>query len=63
MRMSDKYLNSLKGIIGTVKKTGNHEIAFRIAERIKSKLSVQSDQEPLAFLETLLKDYNYYTAS
>lgn len=63
MRMSDKDLNSLKGIIGTVKKTGNHEIAFRIAERIKSKLSMQTDQDPLAFLETLLKDYNYYTAS
>lgn len=63
MRMSDKDLNSLKRIIEAVKKTNNHEIAFRIGERIKSKLSMQTDQDPLEFLETLLKDYNYYTSS
>lgn len=63
MRMSDKDLNSLKRIIETVKKTNNHEIAVRIGERIKSRLSMQTDQDPLEFLETLLKDYNYYTSS
>jgi uncharacterized RDD family membrane protein YckC len=63
MRMSDKDLNSLKSIIESVKKTSNHEVAFHTAERIKSGLSMQTDQEPLDFLETLLKDYNYYTAS
>jgi uncharacterized RDD family membrane protein YckC len=63
MRLSDKDLNSLKSIIETVKKSNNHEIAFRISERIKSKLSMQADQDPLDFLETLMKDYNYYTSS
>lgn len=63
MRLSDKDLNSLKSIIETVKKSNNHEIAFRIGERIKWKLSMQTDQDPLDFLETLLKDYNYYTSS
>ena len=63
MRLSDKDLNSLKSIIEAVKKNNNREIAFRISERIKSKLSMQADQDPLEFLETLLKDYNYYTAS
>jgi uncharacterized RDD family membrane protein YckC len=61
MQMSDKDLNSLKMIIGNVKKNNNHDLAFRIAERIKSKLVMQADQDALDFLETLLKDYNYYS--
>ena len=61
MQMTDKDLNSLKTIIETVKKGNNHELAFRIAERIKSKLSIQGDQDAQDFLETLLKDYNYYS--
>jgi uncharacterized RDD family membrane protein YckC len=62
MRMSDKDINSLKMIIDTVKKNRNHELAFRIAERIKWKLNMQCDQDAQDFLETLLKDYNYYSS-
>jgi uncharacterized RDD family membrane protein YckC len=62
MQMSDKDLNSLKMIIDTVKKNNNHELAFRIAERIKWKLNIQAGQDPQEFLETLLKDYNYYSS-
>ena len=61
MQMSDKDLNSLKMIIENVKKNNNHDLAFRIAERIKSKLNIQGDQDARDFLETLLKDYNYYS--
>jgi uncharacterized RDD family membrane protein YckC len=63
MQMSDKDLNSLKMIIETVKKNNNHELAFRIAERIKWKLNMQGDQDAQDFLETLLKDYNYYSSN
>jgi uncharacterized RDD family membrane protein YckC len=62
MKMSDKDINSLKMIIDTVKKNRNHELAFRIAERIKWKLEMQGDQDAQDFLETLLKDYNFYTS-
>lgn len=62
MKLSDKDLNSLKGIIETLKRKSNPDMAFRIADRIKGKLNIQSDEDPLEFLETLLKDYNYFTA-
>ncbi|HLK31424.1 MAG TPA: RDD family protein [Puia sp.] len=61
MQLSDKDVNTLKSIIGSVKKNNNYDLSMRIAERIKSKLNIQSDQDSLDFLETLLKDYNYYT--
>jgi uncharacterized RDD family membrane protein YckC len=61
MQLTDKDINTLKSIIGTVKKKSDYDLSMRIGERIKSKLHIESDQDSLDFLETLMKDYNYYS--
>ena len=61
MQLTDKDINTLKGIINTVSKTRDYDLSMRIAERIRSKLDIPSDQDSLDFLQTLLKDYNYYS--
>jgi uncharacterized RDD family membrane protein YckC len=61
MQLTDKDINTLKSIIGTVKKRSDYDLSMRIGERIRSKLRIESDQDSLDFLETLLKDYNYYS--
>ena len=61
MKLSDKDINTLKGIINAVRKNSNYDLSMRIGERIRSRLDIQSDQDSLDFLETLLKDYNYYS--
>ena len=61
MQLTDKDINTLKSIIGTVRKKNDYDLSMRIGERIKSKLHIESDQDSLDFLETLLKDYNYYS--
>lgn len=61
MQLSDRDVNTLKSIIENVKKKNDYDLSMRIAERIKSKLKMESDQDSLDFLETLLKDYNYYS--
>jgi uncharacterized RDD family membrane protein YckC len=63
MQLSDRDINTLKSIIETVRRKNDHELAFRIAERIQHKLQIQSNQDPLDFLQTLLKDYNYYATN
>ncbi len=63
MQLSDRDINTLKSIIETVRKKDDHELAFRISERIQSKLNIQSNQDPYDFLQTLLKDYNYYSTN
>jgi len=60
MQLSDKDINTLKSIISAVKKKSDYDLSMRIGEKIKSKLHIESDQDSLEFLETLLKDYNYY---
>lgn len=61
MQLSDRDLNTLKSIIETVRRKGDYDLSMRIADRIKSKLHIESGQSSLEFLETLLKDYNFYT--
>jgi len=61
MQLSDRDINTLKSIIENVKKKNDYDLSMRIADRIKSKLKMQSDQDSLDFLETLLKDYNFYS--
>ena len=61
MQLSDKDINTLKGIIGAVRKKGDYDLSMRIAARIRSKLHIEDDQDSLEFLQTLLKDYNFYS--
>ena len=61
MQLTDRDINTLKTIIETVKKKNDHELAGKIAQRIHSKVKIETNQYPIDFLETLLLDYNYYS--
>lgn len=61
MRLSDKDINTLKGILQSITSRGDMAMAMRIADRIKAKLNLQSEEDSFQFLHTLMKDYNYYT--
>jgi len=61
MQLSDRDINTLKNIIETVKKRNDYDLSLKIADRIQSKLKMNSNQDSLEFLQTLLKDYNYYS--
>jgi uncharacterized RDD family membrane protein YckC len=63
MQLSDRDINSLKGIIDTAKKHKDHHMAYMAAEKIKGHLHIESSLEPEEFLEILLKDYNYLSAN
>src|SRR5215831_12901268 len=63
MQLSDRDINTLKSIIETIRKKNDYELSLKIADRIKSKLKMNSDQESFDFLQTLLKDYNYYSTN
>jgi uncharacterized RDD family membrane protein YckC len=63
MQLSDRDINTLKSIIQSIQRNNDHELSMKIADRIKSKLKIESDQDSFIFLQTLLKDYNYYSTS
>ncbi len=63
MQLSDRDINTLKSIIESVRKKNDYQLAMKIGDRIKSKLKMDSDQDSIEFLQTLLKDYNYYSTN
>jgi uncharacterized RDD family membrane protein YckC len=63
MQLSDRDINSLKGIIDAARKHKDHHIAVMAAEKIKAHLKIDTHLAPEDFLEVLLKDYNYLSAN
>lgn len=62
MQLSDRDINSLKGIIDTARKHKDGHMALMASEKIKAHLHIDTALEPEEFLEVLLKDYNYLSA-
>lgn len=62
MQLSDRDINSIKGVLDTASKRNDYSLAERASAKIKNHLSIQTDTSAFEFLETLLKDYNYLAA-
>jgi uncharacterized RDD family membrane protein YckC len=59
MRLSDRDINSLKGILDSARKRNDYNLAEMASEKIKTHLKIHTSLSPFDFLEILLKDYNY----
>ena len=59
MRLSDRDINTIKGVLTQAGKTNNYEMCNRVSMKIKEVLNINSDMHVDQFLEKLLKDYNY----
>ncbi len=61
MRLSDRDMNIIKGVLNSSRKYNNFEVAARTSDKVREVLSITEYHEPVEFLETILKDYNYYS--
>lgn len=61
MQLSDKDINTLKNIVQAGRKKPNFTLNASVAERVCQKLGIKTEEAPEDFLQTLLKDYNFYT--
>lgn len=59
LRLSDRDLGKIKAVLDNAYRTKNSTMAGRIASRVQEVLHIETDMEPVLFLETLLNDYNY----
>lgn len=59
MRLSDRDINTIKGVLTQANKNGNYDMCNRVAMKVKDVLKIQTDMYPEQFLEKLLEDYNY----
>lgn len=59
LRLSDRDINTVINILKMYSKGRNRDICRRLAEKIQSVLHIETDMEPVMFLQTLIKDYNF----
>lgn len=59
MRLSDRDINTIKGVMTQANKTGNYDMCNRVAMKVKDVLKINTHMHPDQFLEKLLEDYNY----
>ena len=59
MRLSDRDINTIKGVLTQAGKRNNYDMCNRVAMKIKEVLQINSDMHVDQFLEKLLADYNY----
>jgi len=61
MRLSDRDMNIIKTVLSNSARYNNFDVAGRLSEKIRTVLNITEDVEPIEFLQTLLKDYNYFS--
>lgn len=59
MRLSDRDINTIKGVLTLAAKTRNYEMSNRVSMKIREVLHIQADMPVDEFLKKLLSDYNY----
>jgi uncharacterized RDD family membrane protein YckC len=59
MQLSDRDINTIKSVLSNSGNKNGEDLAWRIADRVKAALKVESNMHPINFLDKLLEDYNY----
>lgn len=57
--LSDRDVSILKEVLDAGIKSKNPQLIARLADKVKEVGQIQSDMQPLPFLETVLQDYNH----
>jgi uncharacterized RDD family membrane protein YckC len=59
MQLSDRDINTIKSILSNSNNKSGEDLAWRVTDRVKTALQINSSLHPFQFLDKLLQDYNY----
>jgi len=57
---SDYEMQTIKNLFLEAKKKNHHHIIIKLSEKIASVIEVSNNETPVNFIDTIIKDYNYY---
>lgn len=61
LKLTDRDINGIRNLLNGKLNKDSENYIYRVAYRIEEVLQIKMNGEPLVFLQTLLKDYNYLT--
>ena len=59
--LSDRDIQTIKDLFTKAKRKGNHQTIIKLYQKIIDLTGIQTTLSPIVFIETVIKDYNYYT--
>ncbi|MET2984509.1 RDD family protein [Aureibaculum conchae] len=59
--LSDTDIQTIKQMYRTAKRKGNHGVIVKLHKKIIEITDIKTDLKPIDFVDTIIKDYNYYT--
>jgi uncharacterized RDD family membrane protein YckC len=59
--LKDLDIQNIKNVYENAKIQGNHRVIIRLSDKISKILEVHPEELPAEFVQTVLKDYSYYT--
>lgn len=60
-RLKDSDLRRIKSIYDKAQQNGDHSILIKLADKVASQLEIETEQSSQTFIQTVLKDYQYYS--
>ncbi|MEL6811200.1 MAG: RDD family protein [Bacteroidota bacterium] len=58
---TDAEIQTIKTVYNQARSNGNHNIILRLSEKVSKVMEITPEEKPIAFIDKVLKDYNYYT--
>lgn len=58
---SDSEMQTIKNLFQQAKIKGNHNVILKLSKRVSKVMDVSFETTPIVFIDTVIKDYNYYT--
>lgn len=59
--LTDKDMQTIKTLYNNAKRKGNHNIIVSLHHQLIKVMQVEPTEKPIQFVDTVIKDYNYYT--
>ena len=58
---SDREMQTIKSVFMEAKRMGSHNIVLKLADQVTTVMEATTEETPIKFLDTVIKDYNFYT--
>ena len=58
--LSDSDIHTIKSLYSEAKKKGNHKVILKLHIKILEITNIKTEDKPLSFIDTVIKDYHYY---
>lgn len=57
----DREMQTIKELYDNARRNGDHNVIVSLSDRIKEVTQISTQVKPFDFVDTVIKDYNYYT--